>query len=1066
MGAQSHQAPVLPRSLLSLLPPLLSLALQWLLWGLIQPYVWFLFYPAVFLSSWIGGLRAGLAATVMSTGLVWWFFVPPSYSLVKDPRQLFPAGVFFGMGVLFALFHGRLRSANRQALDALEAAQRAREEAWRLYLKTRELDELKTRFFASVSHELRTPLTLILGPAERMLAAADATSAAARELGVITRNARTLLGHVNDLLDVSKLEAGAMKVDYVELDLASLARFVAGHFESFSVERGTSLRLDVPASLAAQLDGAKVQRVLINLLSNAFKFTPTGGQVRLTLRERDGRAIIEVADSGPGIPVDKREVVFERFLQLEGGPTRRFGGTGLGLSIAREFVLLQQGSIAISTAPEGGALFVVELPVKAPAQSVVCAQSGPASLLPVIESPQARPAGGVTGTGDALVLVVEDNPEMSRFVIDSLSGHHRVATAFDGKEGLARARELKPDVILSDLMMPGLSGEELVHAVRRCPELDATPIVLVSARADDALRVKLLEEGAQDYLTKPFSVGELRVRVDNLVARKRAEEHNARLRRQVEDVAQASMAVSQAVARLPEASLSAVLKTIALNAQNLTSAEFAAVGISHDAEHPFEPWAAVGMSEAVAAQIGRTPRPVGLLGVLPTQTAGLRLRDLTRHPAYRGLPPHHPAMTSFLGVPIRYRGHAVGNLYLANKRGAPEFTEQDQRLVEMLAVRAGVAIETAQLYAAEGNGRAWLQSVIEQMPEGVVLMDAEGRVTAENRAVQAMGTVGLEPDRFGNPVRLDLRRPSGQRLTPDELPNVRALQRQEITEGLELVARRADGKLVPVLVSAVPVRAAGGDLTGATMIIQDVSALKELEQLREEWAAIIAHDLQQPINAIVLRCDLLLRGELTEKQRADLRQVINATRRMGRMVNDLTDASLLETRRMRLNVQRLEVGQLVREVVDRLPDLASRTRITTPTQGALNVRADAERLEQVLDNLLSNASKYGAAQTEIRVDVASVNGCAEISVTNQGKPIPEAELPTLFDRYVRAQAARASLTKGSGLGLYIAKGLVEAHGGRIWATSDAERTSFHLTLPLEAELGETSGVGPASRREG
>lgn len=168
-----HQAPSLRRTLLALLPPLGSLALQWVLWGLIRPYVWFLFYPAVFISSWIGGLRAGLLATVISTGLVWWFFVPPAHALAKAPAQLFPAGVFIGMGVLFAVFHDRLRRANEQAVEALEASHRANQEVSRLYQKTLELDELKTQFFASVSHELRTPLALILGPAERMLAGAD-----------------------------------------------------------------------------------------------------------------------------------------------------------------------------------------------------------------------------------------------------------------------------------------------------------------------------------------------------------------------------------------------------------------------------------------------------------------------------------------------------------------------------------------------------------------------------------------------------------------------------------------------------------------------------------------------------------------------------------------------------------------------------------------------------------------------------------------------------------------------------------------------------------------------------
>lgn len=759
------EAPSWPRSLLALLPPLLSLGIQWLLWGLIQPYVWFLAYPAVFVSSWIGGLRGGLLATVLSTGLVWWFFVPPAQALVKAPAQLFPAGAFIIMGILFAAFHDRLRKATRQAVDALAASRRANQEISRLYEKTRELDELKTQLFASVSHELRTPLTLILGPAERMLAASQEGSPARRNLGVITRNARTLLGHVNDLLDLSKLEAGEIKADYVETDLARLARFICGHFEVLSAERRTTLRVEAPDALAAQLDPDKVQRILLNLLSNAFKFTPLGGQVRLTLRGTAERVVIEVADSGPGIPADKREAVFERFRQLEGSTNRRFAGTGLGLSIVRQFVLLHQGSISISTAPEGGALFVVELPRKAPSFAVV--RPG-AAVMPEVRAELRQAVGElrvqtvappVTGAGDALVLVVEDNPEMSRFISDNLVDRYRVACAFDGKEGLARARELHPDLILSDIMMPEMSGEELVLALRRSRELDSTPIVLLSARADDPLRVKLLQEGAQDYLTKPFSMEELRARVENLVVRKRGE-----------------------------------------------------------------------------------------------------------------------------------------------------------------------------------------------------------------------------------------------------------------------------------------------------------AALKELQRLREEWASIIAHDLQQPINAIALRSGLLLRGNLDDAQRGDARRILAMTLRLGRMVNDLTDASLLETNHLSLNLARLELGAVLREAVDRLPEAASRIRVRTPAGRPLLVRGDAGRLEQVIANLLTNAVKYGAAHTEILLSASEAAGCAEISVTNRGAGIPPEELPTVFERYVRAHAAQASAKKGAGLGLYIAKGLVEAHGGRIWVTSAAGETCFHFTVPLEA-------AGPSLPRE-
>ncbi|HEY9284750.1 MAG TPA: HAMP domain-containing sensor histidine kinase, partial [Pyrinomonadaceae bacterium] len=216
----------------------------------------------------------------------------------------------------------------------LEDANRELAEANR---RVRELDELKSQFFANVSHELRTPLALILGPAQKLLAAPDLPAAHRRELETVERNARVLVKHVDDLLDISKLEAGKMTVAYAETDLAELVRLTSGYFHSVAADRRIDYAVEAPPSLVAAADPEKLQRVLVNLISNAIKFTPDGGRVRCALAEAaGGTAVIEVSDTGPGVPAEMREAIFERFRQLEGGAARRFGGTGLGLAIARE----------------------------------------------------------------------------------------------------------------------------------------------------------------------------------------------------------------------------------------------------------------------------------------------------------------------------------------------------------------------------------------------------------------------------------------------------------------------------------------------------------------------------------------------------------------------------------------------------------------------------------------------------------------------------------------------------------------------------------------------------------
>ncbi|MEW6777830.1 MAG: ATP-binding protein [Bdellovibrionota bacterium] len=425
-----------------------------------------------------------------------------------------------------------------QVAEANRELQRANLEMARLYEKTKELDQLKTEFFSNVSHELRTPLTLILGPVERLLATEPLSEKARRNLTVVAQSARLLLKHVGDLLDVSKLEAGKMKIRYVETDAAALVRVAASHFDSLAGERGIAFAIQAEGSLPAPIDPDKYQRILLNLLSNAFKFTPEGGRLRCSLRkdEKKGTAVLEVADSGPGIRPEHREMVFERFRQVEGDAARRHGGTGLGLAIARDFALLHGGTLEILDAPEGGALFRLEVPLKAPEGMAVEkmdaeALAAPEAAAPLVQELRARDEAPVLSpeAAEGLVLVVEDNPEMNRFVRESLAGAHKTESAFEGREGLQKALALRPDVIVSDVMMPGMSGDMLVRELRSRPEFAGTPILLLTAKADDDLRIRLLREGAQDYLTKPFAVEELRARVGNLLRGKLAAEKSEKL---------------------------------------------------------------------------------------------------------------------------------------------------------------------------------------------------------------------------------------------------------------------------------------------------------------------------------------------------------------------------------------------------------------------------------------------------------------------------------------------------------------------------------------------------------
>ena len=450
----------------------------------------------------------------------------------------------------------------------------------------------KSQLLANVSHELRTPLTLILGPTRRLLRLGAGGDDGRRDLETVERSAQALLKHVSDLLDVAKLDAGRMDVQRSALDLVPLVRRTASLFEVVAAERRVDLAVETPPSLVASADASKLERVLLNLLSNAMKFVPDGGHVRVRLCADGPNVVLSVEDDGPGVPLASREVIFERFRRGDDAAARRFGGTGLGLSITKEIVERHGGRIEVADGPAGGAVFRVTLPALAPAGAAAVPDRAAREALDEVarqtvaelRSPT-EPTIAIHGDGDrGLVLVIEDNFEMSRFLVDCLAPDHRVATAFDGRSGVDQALALRPDLILTDLMMPVMGGDALVRELRGHAELESIPILVLTAKADDELRVRLLREGVQDFLTKPVSAEELRARIANFVMLKRTR-----------DVLQAALSTrSRDVTTMADQ----------LAAANRAKDEFLAV-LSHELRTPLMPilaWASLLREKKLDAQ--------------------------------------------------------------------------------------------------------------------------------------------------------------------------------------------------------------------------------------------------------------------------------------------------------------------------------------------------------------------------------------------------------------------------------------------------------------------------------
>jgi signal transduction histidine kinase len=429
-----------------------------------------------------------------------------------------------------------------------------------------ELDRAKTAFFSNVSHEFRTPLTLMLGPLEEMLKDGSLPAEKHAQLEIIQRNGLRLLKLVNSLLDFSRIEASHLQANFEPVDLATLTADLASAFRSAMQKAGLLFRVECsPLPGNVFVDRDMWEKIILNLLSNAFKFT-FDGSVAVSLRTEAGDAVLRVADTGTGIPEKELPNLFKRFHRVQGARGRTHEGTGIGLALVHELVKLHGGSIAVESKAGKGTTFTVRLPLGrnhlAGEPVSTSRQDGLNALRSDVFVQEAlhwmpnksrdttgeTPLRAPTATGRRQILVADDNSDMRDYVSRMLRGRYDVLTAADGEEGLNVAREKKPDLILSDVMMPRLDGFEFLKAVRADGNLKTVPVILLSARAGDESRVEGIEHGADDYLVKPFTGRELLARVETHIklARFRSEVEDA-LRRAHEELIQMNKGLEQRV---------------------------------------------------------------------------------------------------------------------------------------------------------------------------------------------------------------------------------------------------------------------------------------------------------------------------------------------------------------------------------------------------------------------------------------------------------------------------------------------------------------------------------------
>jgi PAS domain S-box-containing protein len=609
------------------------------------------------------------------------------------------------------------------------ATVRAREDERKRAEALAEIDWAKTAFFSNVSHEFRTPLTLMLGPLEDALAGSDLPAGERERLDVAHRNSLRLLKLVNTLLDFSRIEAGRAQASYAPSDLAGLTAEFASNFRSTCEKAGVDLVVDCPPlPEPVHVDRDMWEKVVLNLVSNAFKFT-FGGRIEVRLKARADAAELVVRDTGVGVPPAEVPRLFERFHRIEGQKGRSYEGSGIGLALVQELVRLHGGTISAKSKVGKGTTFTVTLPfgTKHLPADRIAGVPGLASTslrpeafvqealrwLPDAATPSEPTYRAVQASAPSLipmgsrphVLVADDNSDMRDYMRHLLDGYYRVETVADGQTALDAIGRHRPDIVLADVMMPGLDGFGLLREIRANPDLKTAPVILVSARAGEEARLEGLEAGADDYLTKPFSARELIARIDGQLQLARVRGEAGEATKEEARTLEILNRVGSIVAA--ELDLERAVQAVTDAATQLTGAAFGSFFYNVLDEHG-ESYMLYALSGASREAFSKFPLPRKTAVFGPTFSGEriIRSDDILQDPRYgrndpfHGMPEGHLPVRSYLAAPVISRsGEVLGGLFFAHPE-ASIFTERSERLLMGIAAQAAMAIDNGRLYQA------------------------------------------------------------------------------------------------------------------------------------------------------------------------------------------------------------------------------------------------------------------------------------------------------------------------------------------------------------------------------
>jgi PAS domain S-box-containing protein len=680
-----------------------------------------------------------------------------------------------------------------------------------------EIDRAKTLFFSNVSHEFRTPLTLMLGPLEDMLAESGLLGPKQQErLDIAHRNSLRLLKLVNTLLDFSRLEAGRFEASYAPTDLAQLTSELASVFRS-AIERA-GLKLIVNCESLGEpvyVDRELWEKIVFNLLSNAFKFT-FQGEIEVSVCKGASGAQLAVRDTGTGIPDQDLPHLFERFYRVKNAQGRTFEGSGIGLALVHELANLHGGSVSVESRPGQGSKFTVTVPFgknHLPANRLGAARTQSSTALkadafveealhwlPDIEKLPAGASGegSESNLGDVgarpSILLADDNADMREYLCKLLSPIGDVRAAADGEAALHATREHRPDLIISDVMMPKLDGVELLQRLRADEETAGIPVILLSARAGEESRVEGLDAGADDYLSKPFSARELLARVRSQLKMARMRQESIERERKLR--AEAELERNQIRELFTRAPVAIALLSEPGHTWQFVNAEFLKV---------------TGRSEA-SDFIAKTLRET--FPEIEGQGLFARLDEVYRS-----------------GVPyVGYEERVVLNRGPGGAAQETYFNFVYQPLsnpagsVEQIMV---VAVDVTDTMMERGKAQrtdSLLASIVDSSDDAIVSKNLDGIIISWNKSAERMFGYSAQ-EAIGRHITLIV--PQDRRSEEDDI--LSRLRRGQRIDHFETVRRCKDGTFLNVALTISPIRDSTGRVLGASKVARDITEKKAIE---------------------------------------------------------------------------------------------------------------------------------------------------------------------------------------------------------------------------------------------